>query len=202
MNNPILPSSASWQDFSSLPAPPMEENSKRSLLSKVGRAAGKAVVIPSRLASTVLNGGIFAAYYVTALAATGLASAGGTVFGMAKIAVDVASGKPHKSLHEYTITAGRETFNYLSRPYYRLPKRGSEAIFAGVAVLAVTILVFLIGGGGANIGPVHLDDNSDSTDYNPSGIKAALHPYRPSILLGRKIMEKTTGVLNRGKVID
>ncbi|WP_422446392.1 MULTISPECIES: hypothetical protein [unclassified Endozoicomonas] len=121
---------------------------------------------------------------------------------MAKIAVDVASGKPHKSLHEYTITAGRETFNYLSRPYYTLPKRGSEAIFVGVAIVAVTILVFLAGGGGANIGVVHLDDNSDSTDYNPSGIKAALHPYRPSILLGRKIMEKTTGVLNRGKVID
>ena len=176
------------------------ENSKRSLLSKVGSVAGKAAAMPFRIASTVVNGGIFAAYYVTTLAATGLAGAAGAVYGMIKIAADTASGKPHKSLCEYTITAGRETFNYISRLYYKLPKHGSETIFSGIAIVAITVVEFLGGGGGSGL-PVNTSYD-DSSDYNPSGIKAALHPYRPSILLGRKIMEKTTELLNRGTGVD
>ncbi len=153
----------------------------------------------------MVNGGVFAAYYITTMAATGLASAGGTVFGAVKIAADIAGGKPHKSLHEYTITAGRETYNYISRLYHTLPKHGSEAIFGGIAIFAVTTLVFLAGGGGSGLGDlmrITHDDNPGRTDYNPSGIKAAMHPYRPSILLGRNIMGKTAEVLNRSKGVD
>jgi len=187
--------------------------------SSIGGAAGKVCAMPFRLASTAVNGGVFAAYYVTAVAVTGLAAIGGTVFGMGKIAADAVRGKPHKSLREYAITPARETFNFISRPYYELPKHGPEVIFAGVAIAAITTLAILAckGGGGSGnyfiwVDATHHHYPSDSShtgsrehpdnDYNPSGLSAALHPYRPAIVLGRKIMGKTTRILNRGQQVD
>ncbi|USE38882.1 hypothetical protein [Endozoicomonas sp. SCSIO W0465] len=205
-------------------APTMEKDSRRSIWSSVGRAAGKAVAMPFRLASTVVNGGVFAAYYVTTMAITGLAATGGTVFGMAKIATDHIRGKPHKSLSEYAITPARKTFNFMSRLYNELPKHGAECIFAGVAIAAVTAVAIIAmsqGGGdcGSGCGNVfifmdtthhHYHGGGGSTgyreysddDYNPSGLAAILHPYRPSIVLGRKIMGKTTRILNQGHEVD
>ncbi|WP_257296561.1 hypothetical protein [Endozoicomonas sp. YOMI1] len=198
-------------------APTMGENGGRSVWSSIGRAAGKACAMPFRLASTVVNGGIFAAYYVTAVAVTGLAATGGTVFGIAKIATDVVRGKPHKSLREYAITPARETFNFISRMYYELPKHGSEIIFAGLAIATVSTLALIAGGSGNSNCFVWIEipryyDSGDGghkgyrerpdDDYNPSGFAAALYPYRPSIVLGRKIMGKTTQALNRGQKAD
>ena len=213
-------------------APAQQDKGKHSLFESVCSATGKAIAMPFRLASSAVNGGIFAAYYVTAAAATGLAAAGGTVFGMVKIAADVAQGKPHKSLCDYTITAARETFNFISQAYYELPKHGPEIIFASAVIVAVTTLAIMagadapVGGGGGGHGggnsgvcnsyllihsahyscpgSIHrtVDRVRPEDDYNPSGITAALHPYRPAIVLGRKIMGKSSEVLNRGQEAD
>ena len=219
MDNRIPPSTTHPGSGINTTAP--EKKSRNSIWSSVSSAAGKTFAMPFRLASTAVNGGIFAAYYVTAVAVTGLAATGSTFIGMGKIAIDVVRGKPHKSLREYAITPARETFNYISRLYYELPKHGPEIIFAGVAIAAVTTLAILAagdggGGGGGNcfiwLGTPHYCCSADGShtghrerpddDYNPSGFTAALHPYRPSIVLGRKIMGKTSQLLNRGQQVD
>ena len=208
-------------------APTEEESSRRSIWSTIGSATGKAFAMPLRIASTAVNGGIFAAYYVTAAALTGLAATGGTIYGMGKIATDIVRGKPHKSLGEYAIAPARKTFNFISRLYYELPKHGAEVIFAGVAIAAVVTLAIVAssqgggGGGGGGSCFIWLDTSSHhyhgsgsggdgdtgsregrDDDYNPSGISAALYPYRPAIVIGRKIMGKTTELLNRGQEVD
>lgn len=201
-------------------APSMEESGRRSIWSSIGSAAGKACAMPFRLASTAVNGAVFAAYYVTTVTVTGLAAVGGTAFGMGKIAADAVRGKPHKSLREYAITPARETFNFISRLYYELPKRGPEVIFAGVAIAAVVTLAILAskdrGSGNDSYfvwidtthhhypgdGPHPSSREHPDDDYNPSGFRAALHPYRPAIVLGRKIMGKTIRILNRGQQVD
>ena len=203
--------------------PIVEAEGSRSIWSSIGSAAGKACAMPLRIASTAVNGGIFAAYYVTAAAITGLAATGGTIYGMGKIATDVVRGKPHKSLGEYAIAPARKTFNFISRLYYELPKHGAEVIFAGAAIVAVVTLAIVAsakgGGGGGGGGSCFIwIDASDhhyhgsggdsgsregrDDDYNPSGISAALYPYRPAIVLGRKIMGKTTELLNRGQEVE
>ena len=199
-------------------APAMEGSGRRSVWSSIGKAAAKACVMPFRIASTVVNGGVFAAYYVTAVAVTGLAATGGAVYGIGKMATDAIRGKPHKSLLEYTIKPARETFNCISRLYYELPRHGSEFIFSGVAVAAVTVLaiVAIVAGDGNSHVWIHTPccyhscgdaggsghQKPADDDYNPSGLSAVLHPYRPSILLGRKIMGTTTQVLNSGQKVD
>ncbi|WP_257263303.1 hypothetical protein [Endozoicomonas sp. ONNA2] len=199
---------------------------QRSLFSSVCSATGKAIAMPFRLASTAVNGGVFAAYYVTTLATSGLAAVGGTIFGMVDIANDAAQGRPHKKLSDYTVTAARETFNFISNAYYKLPKHGAEIIFTSAVVVAVTTLAIMAGaeGGGSSGGssgvchghlwlhsphyccagntPHSSERIRPEDDYNPSGITAALHPYRPAIVLGRKIMGKTTDIVNRGQEID
>lgn len=193
---------------------PIIEEGRRSIWSSIGSAAGKACAMPLRIASTAVNGGIFAAYYVTAVAITGLAAAGGTIYGMGKIATDVVRGRPHKSLQEYAITPARKTFNFISRLYYELPKHGAEYIFGSagiVALAALSVIAMCSGNGGDGVstacflcigssdsygsGDQASEEGSDE-DYNPSGITAALYPYRPAIVLGRKIMGKTTELLN------
>lgn len=194
--------------------PIVEAEGSRSIWSSIGSAAGKACAMPLRIASTAVNGGIFAAYYVTAVAITGLAAAGGTIYGMGKIATDVVRGRPHKSLQEYAITPARKTFNFISRLYYELPKHGAEYIFGSagvVALAALSVIAMCSGNGGDGVstacflciatsdsygsGDQASEEGSDE-DYNPSGITAALYPYRPAIVLGRKIMGKTTELLN------
>ena len=194
--------------------PIVEAEGSRSIWSSIGSAAGKACAMPLRIASTAVNGGIFAAYYVTAVAITGLAAAGGTIYGMGKIATDVVRGRPHKSLQEYAIAPARKTFNFISRLYYELPKHGAEYIFGSagvVALAALSVIAMCSGNGGDGVstacflcigasdsygsGDQASEEGSDE-DYNPSGITAALYPYRPAIVLGRKIMGKTTELLN------
>ena len=220
--------STSHTAYSQASSPIIEEEGRRSIWSSIGSAAGKACAMPLRIASTAVNGGIFAAYYVTAAALTGLAATGGTIYGMGKIATDIVRGKPHKSLGEYAIAPARKTFNFISRLYYELPKHGAEVIFAGVAIAAVVTLAIVAssqggggGGGGGGSCFIWLDTSSHhyhgsgsggdgdtgsregrDDDYNPSGISAALYPYRPAIVIGRKIMGKTTELLNRGQEVD
>ena len=195
--------------------PIVEAEGSRSIWSSIGSAAGKACAMPLRIASTALNGGIFATYYVTAVAITGLAAAGGTIYGVGKLATDVVRGRPHKSLQEYAITPARKTFNFISRLYYELPKHGAEVIFGSVGIAAVVavsvIAMFSSSGGGVDgvstacclwigtsdsYGGDQVSEEGPDEDYNPSGISAALYPYRPAIVLGRKIMGKTTELLN------
>lgn len=211
--------STSHTAYSQASSPIIEEEGRRSIWSSIGSAAGKACAMPLRIASTAVNGGIFAAYYVTAVAITGLAAAGGTIYGMGKIATDVVRGRPHKSLQEYAITPARKTFNFISRLYYELPKHGAEYIFGSVGITVVAALSVIAmcsgsgsGGDGVSTACFLCIGGSDSfgssgeegsdEDYNPSGIRAALYPYRPAIVLGRKIMGKTTELLNRGQEDD
>lgn len=217
MSYPSVTPSPAYPDHSGYSAPTKEENDRHSIWSTIG----KACAMPLRIASTAVNGGIFAAYYVTAAAITGLAATGGTIYGMGKIATDVVRGKPHKSLGEYAIAPARKTFNFISRLYYELPKHGAEVIFAGAAIVAVVTLAIVAsakgGGGGGGSCFIWIDasdhhyhgSGGDSgsregrdDDYNPSGISAALYPYRPAIVLGRKIMGKTTELLNRGQEVE
>lgn len=202
--------------YSQASSPIIEEEGRRSIWSSIGSAAGKACAMPLRIASTAVNGGIFAAYYVTAVAITGLAAAGGTIYGVGKLAADAVRGRPHKSLQEYAITPARKTFNFISRLYYELPKHGAEVIFgSGVAVVAaLSVIAMCSASGGDGVSTACFvciftpdgygsggEEGSDE-DYNPSGIRAALYPYRPAIVLGRKIMGKTTELLNRGQEAD
>ena len=115
MSYPGVNPAAKYVDQAQFPAPTMEENGRRIPWSSIGKAAGKACAMPFRIASTVVNGGVFAAYYVTAVAVTGLAATGGAVFGIGKIVTDVIRGKPHKSLLEYTIIPARATFKLYFR---------------------------------------------------------------------------------------
>ena len=206
---------------SNVSSPIIEEKGRRSIWSSIGSAAGKACAMPLRIASTAVNGGIFAAYYVTAVAFTGLAATGGTIYGMGKLATDVVRGRPHKSLQEYAITPARKTFNFISRLYYELPKHGAEVIFGSVGitvVAALSVIAMCSGSGGDGVstacflcigtsdsygsGGDQVSEEGPDEDYNPSGILAALYPYRPAIVLGRKIMGKTTELLNRGQEAD
>ncbi len=117
-------------------------NTNGSIWSDIGRVAGKAFAFPFRAASTVVNAGVFGAYYVSTVTISGLVLTGSALVAPLRKAADHATGKnPGKSLSEYVISPAKKTYNFISRLYHELPEHASEKIFAGVTVVAAAALL-------------------------------------------------------------
>lgn len=189
-----------------------------SIWSDCGRIASDALAIPLRTASTVVNAGVFGAYYVSTLAVFGLALTGGAISAPIRMSVDCAAGKnPDKSLSEYVISPARTAYNFISRFYYELPAGASEKISAGVAATAVVAAVsYLLSSGDvrcAGSSLVYVDIGNRVTNNCQNDSKCCCHgsqceadddsylsrvlrPYKISTDIGGSIINTTTQLIN------
>lgn len=206
MSNPVT----------AVPQPTISEVSARisggSIWYGIGRVAGKAFASPFRTASTLVNAGVFGAYYVSTVAISGLVLTGSALSAPLRLASDRVTGNnPGKSLSEYVVSPVKKTYNFISRLYNELPDHGSEIIFAGVGILAVGALAIVAvcreGGRGCrgsnfvyiDAGTHHYHNGPESRENGSGGdsyFSRMLRPYKISTNIGVAIMDKTTRLVN------
>ena len=188
-----------------------------SIWSDIGRVAGKVVAAPFRTASSLVNAGVFGAYYVTTVAVSGLALVGSSLTAPVRMVVDfVFRRNQDKPLSDYVVSPVKKMFKFMSRLYNELPERGSELIFAGVGIVALPAKAIVAAardhreGGNRRGGDsfVYVDARTtvnnhhenyegrrDDTD-DDSYFWRMLRPYKISTDIGAAIMDKTTRVVN------
>ena len=106
----------------------------KCLLSKVP----KALCIPLRVCTTLLNVGIFAGYYVTVMTITGIGALTGAMRGIASNIKALATSTPaEKSIKEYTVSYTQKVFKWLTRPYEKLPDKFKGSVFPAIAGAAL-----------------------------------------------------------------
>ena len=193
---------------------------KHSIWSDVGNVVGTVVSIPFRTSSTVVNGGVFAAYYVTNLATTSVAASLGFLYGGVRIAVDTFRGNnSQKSLYEYSITPAKITFNFIARFYNEIPDHASEKIFAAAIVIATLCAEIFASRessnssysscsnrffyGGQTVNNYYIcssPDVANSFVRCPNGddsfLSRIFRPYKIATNLGAGIMRQTTYLIN------
>ena len=186
-----------------------------SIWSDIGRVAGKAFAAPFRSASSLVNAGIFGAYYVSTLAISGVALTGSALSAPVRLAVDRACGKnPDKSLSEYVISPAKKTYNFISRLYNDLPDHASEKIFAGVAIVAVVAMAIVatVSDSGSNRGGTFIFIDAGTNHYhygsegrhtdNDSYFSRMLRPYKVFTDIGVAIMDKTTKLIDGNNSVE
>ena len=186
-----------------------------SIWSGIGRVAGKVLAAPIRSASSLVNAGVFGAYYVSTLAITGVALTGSALSTPVRLAVDRACGKhSDKSLSEYVISPAKKTYNFVSRLYNDLPDHASEKIFGGIAivgVVAVAIVAAACSSGSSHGGTfVYVDAGTNHYHYGPgerhtgsdSYFSRILRPYKVFTDVGVAIMDKTTKLIDGSKSVE
>lgn len=200
---------------------PVSEGSGGSIWSDIGRVAGKIVAAPFRTASTLVNAGVFGAYYVTTIAVTGLVFLGTSLVLPVRMTADFCFKHQVKPLAEYSVSPARKTFNFISRLYNELPDWGSQVIFVGVGIVAVAAVAIVAlasdrGEGGnrrgnsyyffdvntnVNTYPERYDERHYETD-DDSFFWRMMRPYKISTDIGAAIMNKTESVVNGPQVIE
>lgn len=188
-----------------------------SIWSDIGRVAGKAFAAPFRSASSLVNAGVFGAYYVSTMAISGVALTGSALSAPVRMAVDRACGKnPDKSLSEYAISPAKKTYNFVSRLYNELPDHASEKIFAGVAIVAVVAMAIVatVSDSGSNRGGtfVFIDAGTNHYHYGPgerhadsdndSYFSRMLRPYKVFTDIGVAIMDTTTKLIDGNNSVE
>ena len=112
-----------------------------TFLSKAKRLLSKIptiLCIPLRVCTTLLNAGIFAGYYVTVMAITGVGALTGALTGLAsKIKARFSSTPSQKSLKDYTVTYAKNTFELMILPYEQLPEKFKGSIFPAISGAAL-----------------------------------------------------------------
>lgn len=192
-------------------------DSGHSIWSDIGRVAGKAFAAPIRSASSLVNAGIFGAYYVSTMAISGVALTGSALSAPVRLAVDRARGKnSDKSLSEYVISPAKKTYNFISRLYNELPDHASEKIFAGVAIVAVAAMIIIasVNNSGSNHGGtfIFIDAGTNHYHYGPgernadsdndSYFSRMLRPYKVFTDVGVAIMDKTTKLIGGNDSVE
>ncbi len=193
-----------------------------SIWSDIAHVAGKVVAAPFRTASTLVNAGVFGAYYVTTMAVTGLVLVGSSLAAPVRILTDLSFRHQVKPLSEYVISPTKKTFNFISRLYNELPECGSQLIFAGVGIIAVAAVAIVAaasdrGEGGnrrggnsyyfidiqnnVNTYPERYEGHHYETD-DDSYFWRMLRPYKISTDIGAVIMNKTERMVNGPQVIE
>ena len=208
--------------FHTAPQYPISEGSGGSIWSDIGHVAGKVVAAPFRTASTLVNAGIFGAYYVTTLAVTGLVGFGSILALPVRMTADLCLKHQVKPLAEYAVSPARKTFNFISRLYNELPDWGSQAIFAGVGIVAIAAVAIVAiasdcgergnqrGGNSYYFIEVNTNVNTYDrynrhhyeTDDDDSFIWEMARPYKISTDIGAAIMGKTERLVNGPQVIE
>lgn len=201
---------------------PISDGSGGSIWSDIGRLAGKVVAAPFRTGSTLVNAGVFGAYYVTTMAVTGLVFLGSSLALPVRMTADFCLRHQVKPLSEYTVSPAKKTFNFISRLYNELPDWGSQVIFAGVGIVAVAVVAIVALASDRGEGGNHRTGNSyyfiDITTnvntyperYNgrhyetddDSFFWRMMRPYKISTEIGAAIMDKTERMVNGPQVIE
>lgn len=193
-------------------------DSRGSRWSDIGRAAGKVLAAPFRTASTLVNAGVFGAYYVTTLAISGLVLTGSILVAPVRIIADLSLGRIYeKRLADYVVLPAKKTFNFISRLYDELPKHAPEFIFSGVGIVAVAaVTIFSVARKDAGDDRlfrgethVHFYDRSGEPYHSRVGAEGRhddsddgsyfmrmLRPYKISIDAGAAIMGRTSRLVN------
>lgn len=208
--------------FHTAPQYPISEGSGGSIWSDIGHVAGKVVAAPFRTASSLVNAGVFGAYYVTTLAVTGVVFLGSTLALPVRMTADLCLKHQVKPLAEYAVSPARKTFNFISRLYNELPDWGSQAIFAGVGIVALAAVALVAiasdcgergnqrGGNSYYFIEVNTNVNTYDrynrhhyeTDDDDSFIWGMARPYKISTDIGAAIMGKTERLVNGPQVIE
>ena len=192
--------------------------------SDIRRAAGKVLAAPFRTASTLVNAGVFGAYYVTTMAISGLVLTGSALVAPVRMIADLSLGRIHeKRVADYVVSPAKKTFNFISRLYDELPKHAPEFIFSGVGIVAVAaVTIYSVArkdAGGDQpfrgetrvhfhfydqsgephhpVGAERRHDDSDDGSY----FMRMLRPYKISIDAGAAIMGRTSRLVNGPRTI-
>ncbi|WP_419833379.1 hypothetical protein [Endozoicomonas atrinae] len=100
----------------------------------------KALCIPLRTCTTLLNVGIFAGYYVTVMTITGIGAIAGAMRGIASnIKARATSTPAEKSIKEYTVSYTQKVFKWLTLPYEKLPDKFKGSVFPAIAGAALFV---------------------------------------------------------------
>ena len=189
-------------------------NAHGSIWSDIGRVAGKALAFPFRTASTVVNAGIFSAYYVSTIAISGLVLTGSALSAPIRMMADrTAEKNPGKSLSEYVISPAKKTYNFISRLYHELSEHASEKIFLGVTVgIVVGLAIMAVSEGSGSCGTFIYVNTGTTNHYHSSGqqgdsdndsyVCRLLRAYKISTDIGAALMNKTTQLVNGYQLID
>lgn len=190
-----------------------------SIWSDIGRFAGKVVAAPFRTASSLVNAGVFGAYYVTTMAVTGLVFVGSGLAAPVRIFTDLCFRHQVKPLSEYVVSPAKKTFNFISRLYNELPDYGSQLIFAGVGIVALAAVAIVAAASDRREGgrgnsyyfiDVHANVNTYPDRYNERRYETdddsffwrMLRPYKISTEIGAAIMNKTESMVNGSQFIE
>ena len=212
--------------FETSPKSPIYEASAHraggSIWSDIGHVAGKVVAAPFRTASSLVNAGVFGAYYVTTMAVTGLVFVGSGLAAPVRVLTDLCFRHQVKPLSEYLISPAKKTFNFISRLYNELPECGSQLIFAGVGIVALAAVAIVAAASNRGDGEnrrggnsfYYLDARTTVNNYperyegrydesdDESFFWKMMRPYKISTDIGAAIMSKTERMVNGPQFIE